>query len=162
MTLDGEGAILFITQNGTEREYDIKIHRSRRSNDANAYFHRLVGLLADGEHCPFYEKKNELIIQYGTHEFERDDDGRLKHVILPDDDRWKRCIDRHYFPTSYTDVFRGQQVRAFVLLKGTRTYDSKQMYHLIEGTRNECLGCDIPWEEVATPREQRLFERLNT
>ena len=158
--LTGEGVIKFIAQNGIELEYDVRIHKPKRSDEANRYFHRLVGLLAKGNQEAFYLKKNELILQYGNRELMRNPDGSLKHRLLPDNDRWKYDPVDHYQPTSYTDVFRGVPHRAFVYLKGTHTYNSKEMYDLIEGTRNECLGCDIPWEEVATPREIYLMEQL--
>ena len=152
--------LLPLVQNNPDKLYDLKEHKGTRGLQANAYFHRLVGLLAHGTGDRFYEVKNEMIIQYGNHEFMRGTDGRLLYDILPDDGRWKRSITEHYLPTEYTDEFRGVRVRAFVRLKGTHTYDTKEMYELIQGVRNECLGSGIPLEEVETFEERRMFDGL--
>ena len=56
-----EAITLFILgQNDPDALWDIEPHKEPRSKKANAYFHRLVGLLAKGEKAKFYEKKNEL------------------------------------------------------------------------------------------------------
>ena len=149
-----------MVQNDPDKLYDLKEHEQKRGLQANAYFHRLVGLLAHGNGARFYEVKNEAIIQYGNHEFLRGPDGKLLYDILPDDGRWKRSVTEHYLPTDYTDEFRGVKVRAFVRLKGTHTYNTKEMYELIQGVRNECLGSGIPLEEVETFEERRLFSGL--
>lgn len=156
-----EAILLFILgQQDAEMLWDIEPHKEPRSKKANAYFHRLVGLLAKGEKAKFYQKKNELIMQYGNHEFLRDKDGKPKYVLLKDDDEYKSDPLNHYYPTQYIDEFRGIRMRAFVMFEGTHEYDSKAMAHLIECTRNECLGCDIPISEVETPEERAMFADL--
>ena len=160
MILDGRGVILFITEQGMEKSYDIKPYRDTRSGKANRYFHRLVGLLAKGEDKRFYEKKNELILQYGNHQIERNKDGSPAYDLLPDNDDYRSHPVNHYMPTEYTDDFRGMKVRAFIRLAGTHTYDSAEMATLIESTRNECLGCGIPIEHVETFEERRILEEM--
>lgn len=156
-----EKITLFILgQTDPDKLWDIEPHKEPRSLKSNAYFHRLVGLLAKGERAKFYEKKNELITQYGNHEFLRDKAGKLKYVLLPDDDTYKSDPVYHYCPTQYVDEFRGMKFRAFVMFQGTHEYDSKAMAYLIECTRNECIGCDIPMSEIETPEEKALFEDL--
>ena len=156
-----EQILLFILgQQDAEMLWDIEPHKEPRSKKANAYFHRLVGLLAKGEKAKFYQKKNELIMQYGNHEFLRDKDGKPKYVLLKDDDEYKADPINHYYPTQYVDEFRGMQMRAFVMFQGTHEYDSKSMAHLIECTRNECIGCDIPMSEIETPEERAMFADL--
>lgn len=142
--------------------FDLSPHKEvkKRSLLANNYFHRLVGLLANGEDGSFFEKKNELILHYGVQEFERSKDGELIIEYLPDDDKYKRHEVKHYYPTQYGGEIRGVTVRAFLLLIGTHKYNSTQMAHLIECTRNECLGCGIPREEVETFEERQLMEEL--
>lgn len=143
-----------------DKLFDVQEHKEKRGAKANRYFHRLVGLLAKGEKSRFYAKKNELIMQYGNHEFEREKDGTLKYEYLNDDDEYKSDPVKHYCPTRYTDTFRGRQIRAFCLFKGTHTYNSAEMAHLIDCTRDECAGCDIPWEEIETLDEKRLMQEL--
>lgn len=156
-----EAIVIFIMhQTDTQALWDIEPHKEPRSKKANAYFHRLVGLLANGEKAKFYEKKNELITQYGNHEFLRDKDGKPKYVLLPDDDNYKSDPVYHYYPTQYVDEFRGKKFRAFVMFQGTHEYDSKAMCYLISCTRDECLGCDIPMQMIETPSEKALMEEL--
>ena len=140
-----------------EGKYRVEVFHETRSGAANRYFHRLVGLLAKGSKEKFYAKKNELITQYGNHELERDKEGKAKYVFLEDNDDWKSDPVYHYVPTKYTDTFAGRKIRAFCLFKGTSTYSSADMAYLIECTREECLGCDIPIEEVETFEERQLF-----
>lgn len=142
--------------------FDISPHveTKKRSLLANNYFHRLVGLLARGEDGSFFRKKNELILHYGVQEFERTKDGELVIEYLPDNDNYKNHEVKHYYPTQYGGEVHGVVVRAFLLLIGTHKYTSAQMAHLIECTRNECLGCGIPQEEVETFEEKRLMEQL--
>lgn len=156
-----EAITLFIlAQTDADKLWDIEPHREPRSKKANAYFHRLVGLLAQGEKAKFYRKKNELIMQYGNHEYLRDKDGKPKYVLLPDNDEYLSDPLYHYCPTQFEDEFRGIKMRAFVIFQGTHEYDSKSMCHLIECTRNECIGCDIPMSEIETPEEKEMFKEL--
>lgn len=140
--------------------FEIKPFKEKRSLKANAYFHRLVGLLASGENAKFFAKKNELILQYGVQEFERERNGDLKIHYLPDNNDYKNHEIYHYFPTPYGGEIKGVKVRAFLLLIGTHKYKSDQMAHLIECTRNECLGCGIPMEEVETWEEKQIMDEL--
>jgi hypothetical protein len=156
-----EQALLFMLgQEDAEKLWDIEPHKEPRSKKADSYFHRLVGLLAKGERAKFYEKKNELIMQYGNHELLRDKDGKLKYVLLPDNDDYKSDPLYHYHPTQYVDEFRGMQMRAFVMFQGTHEYTTKDFAHLIECTRNECIGSDIPMSEIETPEEKAMFAEL--
>ena len=151
--------LLPIVQSQPDKLWELKEHHEKRSLQANAYFHRLVGLLARGNGDRFYEIKNEMILQYGNHELIRKD-GKAIYEILPDDDRWKRSMTEHYIPTEFTDEFRGVRMRAFCKVTGSHTYNAKDMAQLIDGVRNECAGCGIPWEEIETFEERRLFDGL--
>lgn len=152
--------VLYLMQADREQLFDLTEHKEQRSKKANAYFHRLVGLLAKGEKNSFFKKKNELIMHYGVQEFERDSDGNLKIAYLPDNDDYKKHEIYHYYPTPYGGEIRGVVVRAFLLLIGTHKYMSGEMAHLIECTRDECLGSGIPIEEVETLEERKLMEEL--
>ena len=141
------------------KRFEVKQYREQRTNKENRYFHRLVGLLAKGEEIRFYTKKNELIRQYGNHEY-------LYHgeapawEILPDNDNWMWHEVKHYVPTEYVGEVHGVAVRVFLLLKGTSTYDTAEMAQLIKATREECAGCGIPWSAIETPEERRLMMEL--
>lgn len=152
--------VMFLMNQDKGKLFDLTEHKEERTLKQNAYFHRLVGLLAKGEQTAFSRKKNELIMQYGVHEFLRDKDGNLIIEYLPDNDDYKNHETKHYFPTQYGGEIRGVIVRAFLLLIGTHQYKTDEMIHLIECTRNECLGADIPMEEIETLDEKRLMQEL--
>ena len=156
--------VTFLMSDNADKQaiYDLSLHEEpkKRSLLANNYFHRLVGLLAKGEDGSFFQKKNELILHYGVQEFERAKNGELIIEYLPDNDEYKKHEVKHYYPTQYGGEIRGVTVRAFLLLIGTHKYSSSEMAHLIECTRNECLGCGISREEVETFEEKQLMEQL--
>lgn len=152
--------IAYLYNADREKLYTVAEYKERRGLKANRYFHRLVGLLAKGDLTRFHEKKNELILQYGNQEVERRENGNPIIEYLEDDDEWKSDPANHYLPTRYTDMFRGRELRAFLRLKGTHTYNTKEMYDLIQGARAECEGSDIPWEEIETYEEKQMMERL--
>lgn len=152
---------LFIQQKeNPDALYDIDIHHKGRSLAANNYFHRLVRLIATGKGDPVYAVKNEMIMQYGNGKFERTPDGKLRYELLDDNDNYKRDPVMHYVPTVYTETYKNRKLRAFAILKGTHTYNSTEMAALIDGTRNECIGCDIPMSLIETFEEKRLMEGL--
>ena len=59
----------------------IKEFRKKRSLDANAYFHLLVGKISDVTHIGFEDVKTNLVTEYGT--IERDNDGMKVGFKLP-------------------------------------------------------------------------------
>ena len=149
-----------MAQEDKSQVYDLTPHKEKRSLSQNAYFHRLVGLLAEGETAKFFRKKNELIMQYGVHDFLRDKAGNLIIEYLPDNDDYKDHETKHYFPTQYGGEVQGVIVRAFLLLIGTHEYKANEMVHLIDCTRAECIGCGIPMSEIETLDEKRMMEEL--
>jgi len=154
--------ITFLMDADKETLFDLSAHKEKKGRSllANNYFHRLVGLLAKGEGVSFFQKKNELILHYGVQEFIRTKGGDLVITYLPDNDDYKKHESKHYYPTQYGGEIRGVTVRAFLELIGTHSYSSGDMAHLIECTRNECIGCGLPREEIETFEEQRLMEEL--
>ena len=145
--------------------WDLSPHKAEHSNQQRKYFHRLVGLLAKGEKTKFFEKKNELIRNYGNGKFLYDKNGDVIVEYLPDDDRYKSHEFKHYFPLDVggrieNEKGKGVIVRAFLLLEGTSKYSAIDYVHLINCTREECLGCDIPMAEIETYEEKMLMERL--
>lgn len=152
--------VMFLMGADKEKLWDLSEHKEKRSLSQNSYFHRLVGLLAKGEQTQFFKKKNELILQYGVQEFERNKDGSLIIEYLPDDDSYKNHETKHYYPTQYGGEVKGVVVRAFLLLIGTHKYTASEMVHLIECARNECLGSGISMSEIETLEEKRLMDEL--
>lgn len=126
--------------------------RRKRSQDANAYFHVLVGKLADKLHTSKAECKNRLITSYGQQLFL--DNGQMVVIKsnIPTEEMAKQEM-LHCLPfksgekgTVYYKVFRG-----------SHTYDSREMAILIEGTIEECKNMGI---ETLPPKElERLLKK---
>lgn len=157
----------FLMADGIDKDslWDLEPHKAPHSNQQRKYFHRLVCLLAKGEREKFFVKKNELIRNYGNGKFIYDKEGKPIVEYLPDNDEYKNHETKHYYPLEYGGKVenaegRGIVVRAFLLLQGTSYYSCQEYLHLIECTRNECIGSDIPMAEVETYEEKRLMDML--
>ena len=96
---------------------------------------------------------NHLLRKYGQTEIF---DGKIAYIMLPDTKDTEKRIDEmeecHFAPTSQTK--RGKDDitnRAYRLLKGSHTYDTKEMSELIDGTVSEAkeLGIEtLPPDEL--------------
>lgn len=142
-------------------QYDLSLHQERRhrSLDSNAYFHVLVGKLAQALNPPISKArcKNMLISDYGQEEFI---DGQI--VVIKSNLPPEKMLDIEYLHTSCVRISEenGKPVYFYKVFRGTHTYDSKEMAKLIDGTIQECKNVGI---ETATPEElsrmQQLYEQ---
>lgn len=125
--------------------------RERRSLTANAYYWVLVSKIAEAAGMSNARAHNMLLRSYGVPETIG---GQLTIAMLPveaEDEILEREL-YHLKPTSKTKVGKdGQIFRAYILLKGSSDYDSKEMARLIDGTVEEAkmLGLEtLPEEEI--------------
>lgn len=126
-----------------------KKHKEKRSLNANSYFHLLCGKLAEKQGISLSEVKNMMIAQYG--EIDKDDDGNAIHVIMADDIDWRKLDYIHLHPTTKTNTLdNGKVYRVFLVMRGSHTYNTKEMASLISGLCQECKEADI---ETLTPNE---------
>lgn len=127
---------------------EIKQFRKKRSRNANAYFHVLVGELADviGTSKPYM--KNHLLQCYGQLAIENDS---LVPLIIREDIDMMEREEIHVRPTDKTRTMDdGKLYRIYLLLRGSHTYDTKEMSVLIDGTVQEAKEHGI---ETMTPNE---------
>ena len=128
-------------------------YRKKRSLDANAYYWVLVTKMAEALKVSKPFMHNHLLRKYGQTEMF---DGKIAYIMLPDTRETEKRIDEmeecHFAPTSQTK--RGKDditYRAYRLLKGSHTYDTKEMSELIDGTVSEAkeLGIEtLPPDEL--------------
>ena len=139
---------------------EIKKYRARRSLDANAYYWTLITKLAAVLETSNAEQHNRMLCLYGYPEIIED-----KHflVVLPDTEEAQKKVmraeDYHLKPTS--DVREGNDgisYRTYVLMRGSRTYNTEEMSRLINGLISECKDAKIPDSEIATPDEKRILK----
>lgn len=124
---------------------EIKKNRNKRSLNANAYFHVLVGKIAEVQKVSRTEIHNHLIAEYGCLDCD------IKSIILDDEIPWEKLDSIHLRPTTYTRLMdNGKLYRVYIVMRGSHTYDTKEMARLIDGTVAEAKDLGI---ETLTPDE---------
>ena len=134
--------------NGLEGELNISVKklRGKRSLNANAYFHVLVGKIAEKNHTSKAFAKNLLMARYGQEEIINGD----RYIIsalsgIPMAER----EDIHVKAIGYGTV-NNKEFTHYCVLKPTHEYDSLEMSVLIDGTVDEAKALGIP---TMTPSE---------
>lgn len=126
-------------------DINIKELRKKRSLSANAYFHVLVDKIAAELHSSHTEVHNKMIAEYGQM------DTTLEYIILRDDIPWQKVDVMHLRPTTATRTLDdGKLYRVFQIMRGSHTYDTKEMSILIDGVVSEAKELGI---ETLTPDE---------
>lgn len=145
-----------------KREYDklkqydkLKIkavrYTQRRSLDANAYFHVLVGKIADVLTISKAKAKNVLICKYGQPQLLPDGNIMVYKTNAPEEFMWEQEAI-HCIPVKYDS-----NATFYKVYRGSHTYDTKEMSILIDGTVADAKELGI---ETATPAElQEMKER---
>lgn len=128
-------------------------YRAKRSLDANSYYWKLVTELAEALTISKPRAHNIMLRRYGQRE---ELDGKPVLVTVPDtEDAEKAALEAetyHIRPTS--QVKRGRdnmEYRTYVLLRGSGTYNTREMGILIDGLVSECkdLGIEtLPPDEL--------------
>lgn len=128
--------------NGLEGLLNITVKKlsKKRSLNANAYFHLLVGKIAEKNHTSKARTKNLLMARYGQEEII---DGKRYiisvHSSIPICER----EDIHTKAIGYGFV-KGQEFIHYCVLRPTHEYDSLEMAALIDGTVEEAKELGIP------------------
>ena len=138
------------------KQYDkLKIkavrYTQRRSLDANAYFHVLVGKIADVLTISKAKAKNVLICKYGQPQLLPDGNIMVYKTNAPEEFMWEQEAI-HCIPVKYDS-----NATFYKVYRGSHTYDTKEMSILIDGTVADAKELGI---EAATPAElQEMKER---
>lgn len=136
----------------------LKKWREHRSLSANAYYWVLVGKLSELTGQPNAVIHNMLLRRYGVAEIVG---GQLLTVMVPDTDEAEReTLEKeiyHLKPTSKLKEGKdGRMFRAYILLKGSSDFDTKEMSRLIDGTIEECKEVGI--DTLSTEEVRRMME----
>ena len=123
-------------------------YSEKRSLTANAYFHKLVSLIAGAIHSTNTEVKNHLIREYGAFEYIGDNIPTCKLKAEYEDEMLVR-EDIHVKPIGreYSD---GCEWVRFAFMRGSHTYNTAEMSRLIDGTVAEAKQLGI---ETLPPSE---------
>lgn len=135
-------------------------YRKKRSLDANAYYWTLLTKFADVIGLSNPEAHNMMLRGYGQSEIF---DGKAVYVTIPDTEEAEKkvnnAIDYHLAPTSQVRMGNDDVLyRTYRLLRGSRTYDTKEMSRLIDGLVTCCKEAGIPETEIASPNEKEILK----
>lgn len=128
---------------------EIKPFREKRSLDANAYFHVLVGKIAEALTISKAKAKNVLICKYGQPQLLPDGNIMIYKTNAPAEFMLEQ-ESIHCIPVKYLD-----DATFYKIYRGSSTYDTKEMALLIDGTVADAQELNI---QTATPNEIRMMK----
>lgn len=137
-----------IYENTKDKDISVEIEKwsDKRSGRANRYFHELVDLIAEAIESSHTEVHNRMIADYGQM------DTQLEYIILKDSVPWEKIDKMHLRPTTNVRTLDdGKLYRVYQVMRGSHTYNTKEMSRLIKGTVAEAkeLGIEtMPPEEL--------------
>lgn len=143
----------------TEAEVAVSIEKwkEQRSLTANAYFHKLVNLIAEKINRGEDEVKRDLIVNYGAQAYQN---GEPIFINLPSG------IDPAAHGIKYSKWFaesslNGKKVDCFLVYRGSHTYNTKEMSRLITGAEQEARSVGITDLMRRQDWERMLNEEAN-
>lgn len=140
-----------------DEKLSIKIvkYSEKRSSNANAYFHVLVGKIAEAKTISKARAKNELITRYGQPELLGDGEPLIYKTNAPVE-YMQELETIHSIPVKFTEE-NGKEIVFYKLYRGSHTYNTYEMSKLIDGTVADAKEYDI---ETLTPDElKRMMEQ---
>ena len=144
---------------GKDIDITFKRHKDKRSLDANAYYWVLLTKLARVHGWSNAEAHNRMLRKYGQYARM---DGELLPVPLPDTDKMEaevlNEVEHHLALTPKVTMMKGKLYRIYVVLQGSRTYNTEEMARLISGLIQDCRDSDIPESEIMTPFEKKKLK----
>ncbi|MGN0416959.1 hypothetical protein [Anaerostipes faecalis] len=135
-------------------------YRKKRSIDANAYYWTLLTKFSDVIGISNQEAHNMMLRGYGQPEIF---DEKMVYVTIPDTEDAEKKVnnatDYHLCPTSQIRAGNdGVMYRTYRLLRGSRTYNTKEMSRLIDGLITCCKEAGIPDTEIVTRNEKEILK----
>lgn len=141
--------------NKPELEITVGPAKKKRSLNANAYFHLLVGKIADKLNISKQVCKNTLLSRYGQYEIQ--DGKQIMISVLSDIDMLNR-EDIHCSAIGYGEV-GGKKFTHYAIMKPSHEMDSHEFAKLLDGTIQEAKDLGI---EVLSPAElERMVKEWN-
>lgn len=142
-----------------DRVYDVIEHKEKRSLSQNAYYWVLIGKVADKHRISKSRLHNNMLRHYGQRMFI---DDKPVIVYLPDTEESENTAMEsdtvHLKQTSSVmEGNNGITYRAWVMLRGSHDYNTKEMTVLLDGLIQEAKQVDV---EVLTPAQLEEMRRL--
>ena len=137
-----------LVEEGKQLSVEIKQFRNKRSLDANSYAWVLITQIADILKSSKEEVYIDMLRQYGQAEKE------LVSIIAEGTETLTRALQGHCHEVGESTA-NGKLFKHFRILRGSSTYDSREMAVLIDGIVSEGKELGI---ETMTPGELDLIK----
>ena len=130
-------------------DFELKPHREKRSLNANAYYYKLLSLMAEKLHTSMNELHNITLSRYGYPELV---DNNLV-VLQLDEDKDPNKLEGIHLKSSghITTNSKGKRFVNYYLMRGSHTFNTAEMAHLIDGVISEAKELGI---DTITPEEK--------
>ena len=127
------------TYKGKDLDIEFKIHRNKRSLNANAYFHVLCGKMAQKVGRSMSYVKNNMISSYGQVLIIDEEQMVMKSNIPPE-----IMEEQEILHTKLAKVGAEPKTYFYRIYRGSSTYNTEEMSRLIDGTVLEAkqIGVD--------------------
>jgi hypothetical protein len=154
MRLEVDGDI-DLTLQGKDLDLDLKPHREKRSLDANAYYYVLLSKMAEKLQTSVNELHNMTLSRYGYPEIY---ENALVTMSLRADIDPNRLEGIHLKATGHiTTNSKGTDFMNYIVMRGSHTFNTLEMSHLIDGVISEAKELGI---DTITPAEKERMMAL--
>lgn len=136
-------------------DLELRVHREKRSLDANAYYYKLLSLMAEKLHTSINEIHNITLSRYGYPELI---DNNLVSLALKANIDPNRLEGIHLKSTGHiTTNSKGIDFMNYIVMRGSHTFNTLEMSHLIDGVISEAKELGI---DTITPAEKERMMAL--
>ena len=158
-TLDGDYLLTISTRHdvsglydelcGNDIDFSIKRFSSKRGLSANGLYWSSLAQLARKLGVTNACMHNLLLRRYGQPERYIDENGEEKvvYIMIPDTEEAENkalaADTYHLKPTSHTKEGKDGTYRAYILMRGSSTYNSEEFSRLLDGLLEECKEMGI-------------------
>lgn len=153
---------------GTQVDIDLKIHGEKRSLSANAYYWKLLGILAKKTHIKPARIHNQYLRDMWLSILKKTD-GEPQMLLIPDTDQAEKealedpddhimPIPLDQLPTGFPEKVTkesGKTYRWYTELRGSRTFSKAEFSRLVDMLVQDCQDQGI---ETKTPDELLRLE----
>jgi len=123
----------------------LKVHSKKRSLDANAYYWKMLSLLAGKLGESNNAIHNDLLAEFS--EVDTLDGQVITVELIESESTFKRVREESKYHLRATDEYKfkdGQMYRVFQMMVGSSQMDTRQMSRLINGLLDKCREQGIP------------------
>ena len=150
--------IRVLSESPADKKWTLEEHSEKRSLNANAYYWKITSLLAEKLGLTTSRLHNTFLRDCG---YVDRLNGDIVTVFLPDDDETENIVMEsttyHLYPTSHVTEGKKGNLRCYAVLRGSHTFNRKEMSRLIDLLVTEAKQQGI---ETLPPAElERMLDR---